>query len=74
MSPERREAIKLVSIALNILEAERTEEEYYDSALWRLVDAAGIVSTNITSRGTSVIGMRGQPTGRGYFVGEGRSL
>jgi hypothetical protein len=76
MSTEREEACNLVDQALHILRGNPKDykDDYYDAALWRLVDAAGIVSTNIQSRFRDnkphITGQAGRPTGRGYFVGE----
>ena len=46
------------------------ENAEWESALWRAVNAAGILS--FFANNPDAQGMPRNPTGRGYFVGEGR--
>jgi len=64
-----REANELISQALDILTVgpglEAPSMDDFDSALWRLVDAAGITARYASRTAT---GTRVNPTGRGYFI------
>jgi len=63
------EAKKLISQALDVLTvspalAPLTMDDF-DSALWRLVDAAGLTARYAA---TTAVGTPTNPTGRGYFI------
>ncbi len=62
---DTREAIELARQAISHLERAWHMSDF-DAALWRLVDAAGLVGqyANVTA-----IGQVKSPTGRGYFLG-----
>jgi len=55
------EAIRLIEQALYQL-----READFDSALWRLVDAAGLTTRYA---GFFAMGKEVEPTGRGYYLG-----
>lgn len=59
-----REARKLAERAADILKEVGTMRDR-DSALWRLVDAAGIIAKYA---GTTALGTPLNPTGRHYFI------
>ena len=61
---DKMEAIRLASQAISILK-EAWHMNDFDAALWRLVDAAGLVAPY--SR-VDAVGREGNPTGRGFIV------
>lgn len=73
-----RGAPLLVEQARGILQSARMTPEgpsltrgELQSVLWRLVDAAGLISLLVPDDSQ---GMPENPTGRGYFIGVGRGL
>jgi hypothetical protein len=64
LQPDVAQARILAEAAVALLIGNPNERQC-DSALWRLVDAAGLLA-----RGTSAIGAsQAEPTGRGFYVG-----
>ena len=58
---DEQDAVKLINQALSEISS-----NHLDSAVWRLVDATGIIA-RIAPAGRGLIG-RDQPTGRGYKI------
>jgi hypothetical protein len=63
--PDVSAALALAREAVSLL-AGTPDDPQCDAALWRLVDAAGLLANGTNS----IVGSEGNPTGRGYYIGQ----
>jgi hypothetical protein len=63
--PDVAAALALAREAVSLL-AGTPDDPQCDAALWRLVDAAGLLAAGTNS----IVGSEDNPTGRGFYVGQ----